>query len=544
VKDPATIAATVAALRSALAPRSVVDIGSSDERWATAFHDAGTDVIVVRAPGRPAVAGGRVPTLVHDPGQPLTLPRRFDLALSIGGPGQVPADDALGLVAALCDAAAMVAFAREVPKLVPSGTVSAPRPLQWDALFAHHGFAVQDAPAGDLVLYARSDRVTPTVAARHRTDTPDAAAWRLLRKQLLDSESRADARHRDTVLLWAALVATQRQLVAARYRLLRTPSGERLDPKTLLVRAATGALPLRRGLRTALGPPARLWDRRWYLARYPDVATARLSPLWHYRRHGAPTRRSPHQWVDPAWYAAHNPDVVATGEDPVEHYFRTGGKEGRDPHPLFATRWYESQCDPGETWRQSPLQHYLRRGRGRSPHPLVDPDFYRRSNPDVAATGDDPVEHFLTRGWFEGRDPHPLFDVRWYLESYVDVAREGLNPLVHYLAVGWEQGCDPHPLFDTRWYLKTYPDVAQTGREPLTHYVTAGAAEGRSPGPLFDTAWYVERHPDAVAGGRNPLAYFLTTGVERGDAPGPWAEEEELFTDLASTRALLESVQM
>ena len=342
-------------------PQSVVDIGSTDERWAAAFHREGVDVLLVRPPGHPAVTAEDLPVLAHDFSKPLLLDRRFDLAVSIGDPGSLTAGEALNLVAGLCRAADVVAFSRPVPRLVPPGAVSAPAPPRWDTLFEHHGFVAQnpDSPSPavtppGLVVYARPGRLSGPLRASATSASPPAATWALLQRQLLDSESRADKGHRDAVLLWAALVATQRQLVAATYRLLRTPTGEWPDSKTLLARAATGALPLRRGLRSLLGPAAPVWDRMWYVSRYPDVATARLSPLWHYRRHGAPTRRSPHPWVDPAWYAAHNPDVVATGADPVEHYFGAGWKEGRDPHPLFDTRWYNAPARPWGTVAEEP----------------------------------------------------------------------------------------------------------------------------------------------------------------------------------------------
>lgn len=546
---------SVAALRSSLAPASVVDVGSAEEGWTEWFRDAGSaDVLVVRAPRHPALSDGDVPTLAHDLGLPLVLDRRFELAVSVGAGEDVAPAAAPTLVASLCAAADIVAFSPAGPTPDPSAAQSGASGglarFRWDTLFERHGYLPHDAaaPRGwdddrtrlavrrGLVLYARPGRLPDSfVPARplrlSDITIPDLSGGRIdlgnltrAERQLLESEGRADKEHGDAVLLWAALASTQRDLVAASYRPVPSVADSRRDGRTAAMRTVTGALPLRRGFRRVLGPGVPLWDENWYLSRYPDVATARVSPLWHYRRHGRLARRSPHPWFDPSWYAAQNPDVVATGADPVEHYLDIGWKEGRDPHPAFDTRWYRSQLPAGEDRGSSPLEHFLRNGKGLSPHPLIDPAYYRRTNPGVTAIEEDPVGHFMRRGWREGRQPHPLFDVRWYLEAYLDVAYDGLNPLVHYLAVGWQQGRDPHPLFDTSWYLATYPDVADTGLEPLGHYLAVGAGEGRAAGPLFDTAWYVSRHPEAVADDQNPLAYFVDDGVARGDVPSPWSE--------------------
>jgi hypothetical protein len=344
--------------------------------------------------------------------------------------------------------------------------------------------------------------------------------------QLERAERDAATNRSDAALLWAALAQAERELTAATTVGFPSAHSLRAAPKRQFVRFVTTALPLRRGFRRILGPSARLFDEHWYVARYPDVATSALSPLWHYRRHGSVMRRSPAPFFDPAWYIERYPDVGASGADPLEHYLKTGWREGRDPHPLFSTDWYVSQAAM-KRWRRSPLEHYLSHGRpqGASPHPLIDPAYYLANNRDIAKAGVDPVDHFLARGWWEGRSPHPLFDVRWYLDTYTDVASTGENPLVQYLRQGWREGRDPNPLFDVTWYLESYEDVAASGLEPLSHYLAAGADEGRSTGPLFDTAWYVAAHPEATRNGSNPLTYFLEVGASRGHVPSPWADE-------------------
>jgi len=346
--------------------------------------------------------------------------------------------------------------------------------------------------------------------------------------QLLRAERDAAKSRSDATLLWSALANVQRELARVSTYGEPSVSAVRAPLKWRVARFVTTALPLRRGLRRILGPPAQMFDERWYVTRYPDVTESALSPLWHYRRHGSAMRRSPVPFFDPEWYLERYPEVAATGVDPLEHYLRTGWREGRDPHPLFSSTWYLRRNELDRSAR-SPLEHFLRQGHdaGLSPHPLIDCEWYLRENEDVARSGASAVDHFLSHGWWEGRSPSPLFDVRWYLDAYIDVALTGENPLVHYLRQGWRDGRDPNPLFDVSWYLDSYPDVAEADVEPLGHYLAFGAAEGRQASSLFDTAWYVAAHPEAARDDRNPLAYFLEVGAARGHVPSPWAEELE-----------------
>lgn len=71
------------------------------------------------------------------------------------------------------------------------------------------------------------------------------------------------------------------------------------------------------------------FDEQFYRRQYPDIVSSRLSPLWHYVRHGAWEGRFPCWGFDSAYYLAANPDVAATGVNPFEHYMRFGEKEGR-----------------------------------------------------------------------------------------------------------------------------------------------------------------------------------------------------------------------
>jgi len=63
---------------------------------------------------------------------------------------------------------------------------------------------------------------------------------------------------------------------------------------------------------------------------------------------------------DRGFYLARYPDVAASGADPVAHYVRSGAAEGRDPRPDFATNGYRA-CHP-EAQGSNPFAHWIRSG--------------------------------------------------------------------------------------------------------------------------------------------------------------------------------------
>jgi lipopolysaccharide biosynthesis protein len=76
-----------------------------------------------------------------------------------------------------------------------------------------------------------------------------------------------------------------------------------------------------------------LFDRAWYLNRYPDVRTAGVDPAFHYVAYGGTDYRDPSPLFDSGWYATYYPDIAAKRVNPLVHYLRHGIKEGRHPNP-------------------------------------------------------------------------------------------------------------------------------------------------------------------------------------------------------------------
>jgi len=77
------------------------------------------------------------------------------------------------------------------------------------------------------------------------------------------------------------------------------------------------------------------FDRRYYLATYPDVAAAGVDPLLHYMDFGAAEWRKPSAGFDPTYYAGVYPEVGITGINPILHFVKYRNKEGRTSWPVL-----------------------------------------------------------------------------------------------------------------------------------------------------------------------------------------------------------------
>lgn len=78
------------------------------------------------------------------------------------------------------------------------------------------------------------------------------------------------------------------------------------------------------------------FDRGYYLSRYPDIASAKVDPLWHYCMTGWREGRDPSAAFDTRYYLGENKDVAAAGINPFVHYVGDGRHEGRKPLPEMA----------------------------------------------------------------------------------------------------------------------------------------------------------------------------------------------------------------
>jgi chemotaxis protein histidine kinase CheA len=112
-------------------------------------------------------------------------------------------------------------------------------------------------------------------------------------------------------------------------------------------------------------PPNPLFDREWYLSRYPDVAALDLDPYVHYMLFGAQEGRDPNAMFDTRWYLERYPDVNKARINPLLHYYLHGAREARDPHPTFSTSWYLRAHPELAEQNVNPLEHYLKSEKSR-----------------------------------------------------------------------------------------------------------------------------------------------------------------------------------
>ena len=81
---------------------------------------------------------------------------------------------------------------------------------------------------------------------------------------------------------------------------------------------------------------APFFDRGYYLSRYPDIAAAKVDPIWHYCVTGWREGRDPSAGFDTHYYLRENRDVAKAGINPFAHYVGSGRYENRKPAPEMA----------------------------------------------------------------------------------------------------------------------------------------------------------------------------------------------------------------
>lgn len=155
-----------------------------------------------------------------------------------------------------------------------------------------------------------------------------------------------------------------------------------------------------------------LFDERWYLDRYPDVAVAGIGAEEHYLNQGYGELRDPGPEFSTEGYFVLNSDVAAAGINPLIHFIVRGKSEGR------------STCRAGVLSRADRF-YLLASG-------LFDSTWYAREYPDVAKMGVDPVTHYLLRGADEARDPSADFSTKEYRDDHMSDLQGVQNPLVLY----------------------------------------------------------------------------------------------------------------
>jgi GT2 family glycosyltransferase/ubiquinone/menaquinone biosynthesis C-methylase UbiE len=222
--------------------------------------------------------------------------------------------------------------------------------------------------------------------------------------------------------------------------------------------------------------PGPLFSSGWYsIQMQRHDLSLELPPLLHYLSIGRVRHLSPHPLFDPRYYLASYKDIAESGIDPLQHFLMHGAAEWRNPHPLV---WMQRLAEQPElpAGSSNVLVAYLARPQSfaASPHPLFDGRDYLAKNPDVARAGVNPLLHYCTMGWRQARTPHGLFAGDWYLARNPDVLAADVNPLEHYVRHGAREYRDPHPLFDIKFYYSRHPEARRLPYDALSDYVANG----------------------------------------------------------------------
>jgi hypothetical protein len=99
---------------------------------------------------------------------------------------------------------------------------------------------------------------------------------------------------------------------------------------------------------------------------------------------------------DRDFYLHKYPDVAAAGVNPFRHYLEHGAEEGRKPHPLFDHDFYLLSCPEARHGTEPSISHFLRQATpDGNPHPLFDCESYLQANPEVARRRMNPLLHYV-----------------------------------------------------------------------------------------------------------------------------------------------------
>ena len=111
---------------------------------------------------------------------------------------------------------------------------------------------------------------------------------------------------------------------------------------------------------------------------------------------------TPEQLFDRDFYLARYPDIRAARIDPLRHYLTHGMAEGRKPNPLFQPDYYAAQCNTYSDGPGNALRHFLKNepNAACNPHRLFDSESYLTTHSGAAASGINPLLHYL-----ESRQP-------------------------------------------------------------------------------------------------------------------------------------------
>jgi FMN phosphatase YigB (HAD superfamily) len=218
----------------------------------------------------------------------------------------------------------------------------------------------------DMALAAQARMIDDRdVALRKQTALVDQRGIALATQaRMIDERDTALAQAADKIAALEGEVARLRAGIAlsdirAKSQSVRArleQSGSRLVTKLY---GHSGRLPFLARFTIANPEVRAAFDAEYYLSRNPDVAAARIDPLWHFLHYGGMEGRDPSPFFSSARYLAMYPDVAASGMNPLVHYLQYGAREGRSPSAVFDVAFYRATYADAADPEVNPLLNYL-----------------------------------------------------------------------------------------------------------------------------------------------------------------------------------------
>jgi hypothetical protein len=163
-----------------------------------------------------------------------------------------------------------------------------------------------------------------------------------------------------------------------------------------------------------------IFDSAYYALQAGQNFTSIEKAIEHYLESGCANNFNPHPLFDTKFYLETYTDVASAGVNPLMHYLLQGGFENRKPCLEFDSTFYLSSNPDVKALKSNPLSHFILLGarEGRKPNAIFDSAFYLKQYADVKESGLNPLVHYITEGQKEGRRPNarPLYPRELYLQ--------------------------------------------------------------------------------------------------------------------------------